>query len=171
MANVKPVKVCKHCGAGDLPDPLPKYCMECGSPVVAHQSALFTAPSYLSSQRDQMIEAMGKERLSPGDSIFDQRVLEAGNEMVRIAREAPYKWQLDCLLDSKLFLENLLHSSLTRKEVVEVVKLGQAIGTISNAVSEYLKCGGKHSDRVFRRVQADQRGDGWGGEPAFEGPG
>jgi len=147
MANVKQVKVCKHCGASDLPDPLPNYCMACGAPISVLKSDLFTEPKYLTSQRRQLIAALEEERLSPGDKIYDERMVELGKELTRFAREAPYRWQIGCLMDAKVFLENLLHSRATRSEVTEVVKLGQAIGTISSAISEYLKSGGKHNDR------------------------
>ena len=160
MANVKPVRICKRCGYSDLPDPLPKYCMECGTPIEARASALFNEPSYLSSQRDALIAKLGEGRLGPGDPQFDEPLLQIGRDMVRFAREAPYRHQLDCMLDSKIYLENVLHSALARPEVAELVKLGQAIGNISAAISEYLKSGGKHSDRQIGQLPPTARGGG-----------
>jgi len=155
MAKTNQIALCTQCRA-ELPLPLPKECPSCSHVIVPPENPYFGSPDYLAHQLDKYELELNPRYLDPEAKYpteTDTRKLEDVRiQHVKWARDCPLEDKLAALMDARLILSQIVHSSTKTENLRQITTLGKSIGKIAESIEQFFRCGGAHHDADTRPV-------------------
>lgn len=169
MAKTNQIALCTQCRA-ELPLPLPKECPSCAHVIVPPENPYFGSPDYLAHQLDKYESELNPRYIDPeakDATEADKKKLEGVRvQYIKWARDCPLEDKLAALMDARLLLSQVIHSSTKIDHLRQITTLGKSIGKIAESIEHYFRSGGSHHDTEARSIlgPAYDTGDGSGVE-------
>lgn len=165
--DISPLSTCHYCEASLMPGPESEtptdvgHCWNCGRLLKNPTNKHFECPDYLHHQKNSLIEELGRGKLKPGDTKYDEKIQEIQKDLISWVRECTSEDKIAPLHDSVVIMENLIHTTTTGEDLKIIISLAKKIGNLANVLEQYFKAGGCTYDRKIRRFRPDNGESSW----------
>lgn len=148
------VAVCPDCKS--ILENSPEECKVCGKSLKIATNKYFASPDYIYYQRHALVEDIQLDKIRPGDSKFEEKLLDIQNSLDAWARECPVEDRLAALYDAYLYLAHVVFATGTTKENMrQMISVAKKIGDLGNSIEQYLRYGGTVYDRKIRSLRPE----------------
>lgn len=156
MASVSSVFTCPSCNSAlTQKDMLSDKCPACFKSFKNTTNKYFEEPLYLLQQRDSLLEDLEKNKLQPGDKVYNDKYNEIHNSLTDYIRNSDAKDISASLTEAHLYMRSIIHMRLSGQELKVIISIANKIGSLGKILDQYVKEGGIFNDGKTRQLPTE----------------
>lgn len=115
----------------------------------------FEEPSYILQQRDSLLKELEKNKILPGDKVYNDKFCEINNSLTDYIRNSDSNAVTASLSEAHLYMRSMIHMRIPGIELKTIISIANKIGSLGKILEQYIKEGGVFNDGKIRQLPAE----------------